>query len=104
MAHQVLARLLQRVGFGPIPCSALTHNRTESIADRTRRPLYVLGAGDLGGFGSRVETKLNNAMHLATKWNAAILIDEADVFMEERTDNEILRNELVSGKIFTSVS
>lgn len=69
----------------------------ESVADRYQRPLYVLGAGDLGGFGARVERKLNQAMRLAARWDAALLIDEADIFMEERKENEILRNELVSG-------
>ncbi|KAH6643549.1 P-loop containing nucleoside triphosphate hydrolase protein [Boeremia exigua] len=67
----------------------------ESVADCYQRPLCVLGAGDLGGFGARVEKKLDQAMRLAVRWDAALLIDEADIFMEERKENEILHNELV---------
>jgi hypothetical protein len=44
-----------------------------------------------------VEKKLNTALHLATRWNAIVLLDEADVFMEERSSNELKRNEFVSG-------
>ena len=35
---------------------------------------------------------------MAAKWNAIILLDEADVFLEERRPNELQRNSLVSGK------
>lgn len=33
---------------------------------------------------------------MATKWDAVILLDEAEVFMAERNPNDIQRNELVS--------
>lgn len=33
---------------------------------------------------------------MATEWNAVILLDEADVFMAERSPADIARNELVS--------
>jgi hypothetical protein len=46
-----------------------------------------------------VETKLANALQLATKWNAIILIDEADVFLEERRTNDIQRNALIASQI-----
>jgi len=45
-----------------------------------------------------LEVTLTKALSLAARWKAVILIDEADVFMEERGHNEIQRNELVSGK------
>jgi hypothetical protein len=45
-----------------------------------------------------VERKLSAALELATKWNAVLLIDEADVFMAKRSLNNLKRNELVSGK------
>ena len=35
---------------------------------------------------------------MATEWNAVILLDEADVFMAERSPADIARNELVSSK------
>ena len=70
----------------------------ESIADNIRRPLYVLNAGELGVTPEDVETHLNNALMLATAWNAIILIDEADVFLEQRTVQDLTRNCLVSRK------
>ena len=69
----------------------------ESIADYTQRPLYTIGCGDLGTESYNVERVLNGSLALATKWKALVLVDEADVFMEERSNNELERNELVSG-------
>ncbi|KAF1958925.1 P-loop containing nucleoside triphosphate hydrolase protein, partial [Byssothecium circinans] len=68
----------------------------ESIAEYTRRPLYTVGCGDLGIVSYQVERVLNASLTLATKWNAVVLLDEADVFMESRSSNEIQRNGLVS--------
>lgn len=63
------------------------------------RPLFTISCGDLGNSGETVEVNLSNALALANKWNAVVLIDEADVFMAERTVNDIGRNDVVSGKI-----
>lgn len=38
---------------------------------------------------------------MATEWDAVILLDEADVFMAERSPADIERNELVSSKIIS---
>ena len=71
---------------------------TESIAEYTHRPLYTINCGDLGYRSEDVETNLSAALALATRWNAVVLIDEADVFMAERTPNDVKRNALVAGK------
>jgi len=47
----------------------------------------------------KLEKSLVTALSLATRWNAIVLIDEADVFMEERGRNSIIRDELVSGRL-----
>jgi len=52
----------------------------------------------LGIDASTLEKSLNEAFEMAAKWNAIILLDEADVFLEERRPNELQRNSLVSGK------
>ena len=70
---------------------------TESIADYVKRPLFPLRSGDLGIDAKSLEKSLNEAFEMAAKWNAIILIDEADVFLETRRVNELLRNSLVSG-------
>jgi hypothetical protein len=36
---------------------------------------------------------------LAEKWKAVVLLDEADVFMEERTTSDIERNSLIAGAL-----
>jgi len=71
---------------------------TESLAEYTQRPLYTVSCSDLSYYGQTLETQLSSALALATKWNAIVLIDEADVFMAERNLNDLARNELVSGK------
>jgi hypothetical protein len=62
--------------------------------------LYTIGCGNLGGHSSFVELELARILSLATKWNALVLVDEADVFMEQRSNNELQRNELVSGTVY----
>ncbi|XP_014554535.1 hypothetical protein COCVIDRAFT_28463 [Bipolaris victoriae FI3] len=66
----------------------------ESIADLTQRPLYSLNCSDLTI--RTAEQRLTQVLNLATKWNPIALIDEADVFMAERSLNDLERNELVS--------
>jgi hypothetical protein len=68
----------------------------ESVAEHLRRPLYKLGAGDLGTAAHIVERNLNKALALCGHFGAVLLIDEADVFMEARSNNNLQRNELVS--------
>ncbi|KAF2645917.1 P-loop containing nucleoside triphosphate hydrolase protein [Massarina eburnea CBS 473.64] len=68
----------------------------ESVAEHLRRPLYKIGAGELGITADSVETCLDTALKLCAHWHAVCLIDEADVFMEARTANNLQRNELVS--------
>lgn len=68
----------------------------EVVAEKTKRPLYRLGAGDLGTTVSAVEQHLQEALERCAYWNAVLLIDEVDVFLEERSTNDLDRNELVS--------
>lgn len=59
-------------------------------------PLYMLSAGDLGLEPRSVDVKLQGILDLCTRWNAILLIDEADIFLEERSLHELERNKLVS--------
>jgi SpoVK/Ycf46/Vps4 family AAA+-type ATPase len=68
----------------------------EAVADKTRRPLYYLQAEDLGTNAAYLGPKIKKVFEMATEWNAVILLDEADVFMAERSPADIVRNELVS--------
>lgn len=77
----------------------ITSKSIESISELTGRPLYTIGAGDLylDGASVIVERELSRTLKLAAKWNALVLLDEADVFMAERGGSHY-SNELVSGK------
>jgi len=71
----------------------------ESVADYTQRPLYTVSSGDLGVDAAAVERTLLDALELAAGWNAIVLIDDADIFLEQRSNHDLQRNGLVSGKI-----
>jgi len=68
----------------------------ESVADHIQRPLYVLNSGELGIQPTEVEDNLSKVLMLAVAWNAILLIDEADVFLEQRSLHDLQRNTLVS--------
>ena len=55
---------------------------------------------ECGRFQDTLERSLNTALARASKWGAVVLMDEADVFMQERSVTEYVRNEQVSGKCF----
>lgn len=67
-----------------------------------RAPLYMMSAGDLGSDSSSVESSLSNVLEMGTKWNAVLLLDEADVFLEQRSAHDLERNKLVSSQSFSS--
>jgi hypothetical protein len=67
----------------------------EAVAEVLHRPLYSVSVGELGVNPSQLETKIKEILEVASTWNAVCLIDEADIFMERRVDNDILRNAMV---------
>lgn len=64
----------------------------EAIAELLRRPLYSVSVGELGTETVELETKLKEILEVASSWDAVILMDEADIFLEKRTENDIKRN------------
>jgi len=67
----------------------------ESIAEDLRQPLYIVSVGELGLHPSALEQNLTKILELGSLWKAIILLDEADVFLEKRTVNDIKRCALV---------
>lgn len=61
-----------------------------------RAPLYMMSAGDLGINPDQIEVKLTNLLEMIAKWNAVLLLDECDVFLEARSAHDLERNKLVS--------
>jgi hypothetical protein len=53
--------------------------------------------GDLGVSAAQIEKELEQKFHLAQRWNCVLLLDEADVFLTQRTRGDINHNSLVSG-------
>ncbi|KAK7994263.1 P-loop containing nucleoside triphosphate hydrolase protein [Apiospora marii] len=69
----------------------------ECIAAFTERPLMILTSSDIGTNATDVEYNLSKHFKNAKNWGAVLLIDEADVFMERRTTDDLTRNSLVAG-------
>lgn len=68
----------------------------EAISEHLRRPLYSITVGELGTDIETLEKNLRNALELAEVWNAILLIDEADIYLEKRSDGDIVRNAMVT--------
>lgn len=60
-----------------------------------KRPLYMVGVGELGTTAEELEARLRLILDIASEWNAVLLLDECDIFMEARTDSNIQRNAMV---------
>jgi hypothetical protein len=68
----------------------------ESISEYLKKPLYSITVGELGVNPKDMEQKLNEILEIAYAWDAIILLDEADIFMEKRAANDLVRNAMVS--------
>lgn len=66
------------------------------VAEEMRKPLYSMSAGQLGFDADTVEIRLRSVLEICTKWRAVLLIDECDVFLEQRQISDIHRNKLVA--------
>jgi len=49
----------------------------------------------LGTKVEKLEVNLKKIMEVAYEWEAVLLLDEADIFLEKRTGNDIKRNAMV---------
>jgi hypothetical protein len=65
----------------------------ECLANDTERPLLRLTAQDVG-LASQSESHLRKWFALAARWHAILLIDEADLFLEQRKEGDIQWNSL----------
>jgi SpoVK/Ycf46/Vps4 family AAA+-type ATPase len=75
----------------------ITQSKTltaETIAESLKRPLYMVSVGELGTDVASLEENLRNILQVSASWNAVLLIDEVDIFLEKR-DLDVHRNALV---------
>ncbi|KAI1344529.1 hypothetical protein F5Y15DRAFT_411360 [Xylariaceae sp. FL0016] len=68
----------------------------EAIAELLNRPLLSLTVADIGIVEVEVERELMRWFSLAEIWDAVLLVDEADVFLERRQNRDLARNGLVT--------
>ncbi|PRP85879.1 hypothetical protein PROFUN_06153 [Planoprotostelium fungivorum] len=67
----------------------------EAVAETLKRPLYYVSMGELGTDPVTLETNLLNILNLASRWEAIVLMDEADIFLEQRDYRDVKRNAMV---------
>jgi len=70
----------------------------ECVAESFGKPLYQVTCGDIGTQAGQLEHRLEEIFDYATTWGAILLLDEADVFLQERDYVHLERNALVSSK------
>jgi hypothetical protein len=67
----------------------------ESLAEKMHKPLYSVSVGELGISPKELEEKLRDILSISEAWDAVILIDEADIFLQARNEHDIVRNAMV---------
>jgi SpoVK/Ycf46/Vps4 family AAA+-type ATPase len=68
----------------------------ECVAEEIKKPLISLTCADIGTSPEVVEQKLTHWFKCASSWGAVLLLDEADVFLERRSVQDLNRNNLVA--------
>lgn len=63
-----------------------------------KRPLITLSIAEIGIKEEQIQAQLKKWLTLAELWQAILLIDECDVFLERREAFDIARNGVVAGK------
>jgi len=58
--------------------------------------ILQISAGELGIEAQKLEKQLSDIFQIANQWDAILLLDEADVFLERRSSQNLHRNGLVS--------
>ncbi|KAI1842643.1 hypothetical protein JX266_011105 [Neoarthrinium moseri] len=66
----------------------------EAVSERAERPLYHLQAGELGSNPASVNQALKKAFALCSKWDAALLLDEADALIRSRRHGNYAQEDL----------
>ena len=67
----------------------------EAIADEMDVPLYTMGDGDSRTNRQRLGGSLSDLLEMTVRWNAVLLLDEADVFLGARIYPDGEPNDLV---------
>jgi len=68
----------------------------EAAAELVHKPLMILSATELGWSPEAVEVNMRRILEMCKAWDAIILIDEAEVYLEARSLGNAPRNGMVS--------
>ncbi|KAF7530904.1 hypothetical protein G7054_g9402 [Neopestalotiopsis clavispora] len=69
---------------------------TEAVAAYSGRALYTITPRDVGTDAESVDKRLREHTDRAEKWGCILVIDEADIFLEQRSLNNITGNAIVT--------
>ncbi len=67
----------------------------EIYSEVVKKPLYRVHSGQLGITAESVEANLSTVLRRASRWDAILLLDEADVYIRQR-DNDLQHNAIVA--------
>ena len=67
----------------------------ELLAEHLQRVLIPVSAGELGTTAEAIEERLPHIFKRASRWKSVLLLDEADVLLEQLSVQDIHRNALV---------
>lgn len=70
----------------------------EAIASEFCKPLFIITSGDISTDSRKTHLQLKWYFYLANRWNCILLLDEADVYLTQRSSYDLERSSLVSGK------
>ncbi|AYV75618.1 MAG: ATPase [Terrestrivirus sp.] len=68
---------------------------SEATCELLEKPLYSISVSDLGTHPDTMESILDSINEVVKRWNAVMLIDEVDIFLEDREYSDITRNAMV---------
>lgn len=68
----------------------------EVFAQATKRPLLSVQAAQLGIDAQNIESNLSRILRRGSRWNAVVLLDEADVYIAERGRGDLTQNAIVA--------
>lgn len=67
------------------------------MADIIERPLYSISGSELNTHAEQLEVRLESIFDLTARWDAVLLLDEADVLLRKRNENETEQDSVLAG-------
>ncbi|EEH36797.2 hypothetical protein PAAG_07215 [Paracoccidioides lutzii Pb01] len=71
----------------------------EAITEQLERPLYSISSVDLSARAEEMEVQLTRIFCIASDWKAVLLLDEADVYLQQRDDVGFTKMDQLDGKV-----